>query len=255
MPVTTSTSTLRTGQELIKSALRLVGVLASGEEPTAAEANDGLEILNDMIEEWNNERLMVYSITKNGGSNDENTFPLVANQQLYTLGPGGNFNVARPLKIERASIEYLANPASRLELPIPIYGAQQWQGIPTKQTTSTFPRYVYIEYTFPLINLRYWPVPNEVHNAILYYWTPLQSFADLTTQFSFPPGYFKAMRYALAVDLAAEYGRSIPSEIVMQAIQAKARIKATNERTPILSLDPALTGRGGHYDWRSDTYR
>lgn len=241
-----------TAQQLIERSLRLIGVLASEETASGAEAADALVTLNDMIDQWNSERLAVFSITRNGGSTDGTTFPLVASQQLYTLGAGGNFNVARPPKIERASIEYLANPSQPLELPIDIYDEQQWQQIPVKSTTSNIPRLVYVDYAFPTINLRYWPTPNEVHNAILYYWTALTQFTALATNLTFPPGYAKALRYNLALDLAPEYGRAVPPEVAVQAVDSKAKIKALNITTPILRVDPALRGGGGQYNWLTD---
>lgn len=243
-----------TGQDLIASALRLIGVLASGETASAAEAADGLVILNQMIDSWNAERLSVFHILPNGRSTDTNTFALVPSQQDYTMGTGGNFNVARPAKIERASIEYLANPAQPLELPLEILDYAGWQAIPLKVTTSNIPRYVYIDNAFPLRNLRFWPVPSEVHNAILYYWNALTQFTALITDLTFPPGYLKALRYNLAVDLAPEYGRSVPIEVAVQATQSKAKIKSMNLPRPIMVVDDALRegGAAGQYDWRTD---
>ena len=43
----------------INRALRLLGVLAEGETPSAAVSQDCLMALNQMIESWNTERLSV----------------------------------------------------------------------------------------------------------------------------------------------------------------------------------------------------
>lgn len=40
---------MTTANDTIKSALRKIGVIAAGEAPTAQEATDGLECLNDML--------------------------------------------------------------------------------------------------------------------------------------------------------------------------------------------------------------
>ena len=74
-----------TGTDLISSSMRLIGALGSGETMTAAEASDGLMVLNGMLDSWLAERLMAFSILIQ-------EFPLVANQGTYTLGPGGDFN-------------------------------------------------------------------------------------------------------------------------------------------------------------------
>ena len=53
--------TTTTAGDQINGALRLIGQLAEGEEPSAATANDALAALNQMIDSWNTERLSVFS--------------------------------------------------------------------------------------------------------------------------------------------------------------------------------------------------
>jgi len=60
-----------------------IGAVAAGEVPTADEAQDGLDLLNDMIAQWSNENMMVFYRT-------EIIFPTVQNTVQYTLGPGGS---------------------------------------------------------------------------------------------------------------------------------------------------------------------
>lgn len=43
---------MATAQDIIKGAMRKLGVLASNEEPSAEDATDGLEALNDMCNAW-----------------------------------------------------------------------------------------------------------------------------------------------------------------------------------------------------------
>lgn len=69
--------------DIITRAMKDIGALAAGENPTAAEAQDGLDMLNDMIAQWSNENMMVFYRT-------EIVFPCVQNQVQYTLGPSGN---------------------------------------------------------------------------------------------------------------------------------------------------------------------
>ena len=49
-----------TAGEQINRALRLLGILAEGETPSAAMSQDALVALNQMIESWNTERLAVF---------------------------------------------------------------------------------------------------------------------------------------------------------------------------------------------------
>src|SRR5947208_3192286 len=122
-----------TGLALISSALRLIGVLASEETPTAAEAADALVVLNQMIESWTVERMMIFTL----GISE---FPLIPGQQTYTLGVGGNFNLARPARIERMGIVSLNNPSQPLELPLEMLDDEQWAAIPVKLIQSSLPQ-------------------------------------------------------------------------------------------------------------------
>ena len=239
---------------LINSALRMINVLASGEQPSAAEQTDALTILQQMIDEWQAERLTIFTIQRTGQQGGPQTFPLVSGQQTYTLGPGGNFNIPRPARIERMSLEWLSNPAQPLELPLEMVNEQRWQTVPVKAITSTLPTVVYDDQAFPLRNLSFWCIPTVVSNVIIYYWQPLNTFTDLVTDVQFPPGYFKALRYNLAVDLAPEFGRPLPPEVAMQAMASKAVIESMNLPAFEMRVDPAVIDpKLRSYNWISDT--
>src|SRR5215813_9162525 len=203
-----------TAIDLITSALRLIGVTASGEQPTGEEASDALVILNQMIDSWNEERLNVLTITISN-------FSLTTGTQVYTLGTGVTFNATRPAAIYRISIISLANPAQPLELPMEMLTDAQWREIPVKNITSALPLKVYDDGSFPLRNLSYWPIPTIAVQTAIYGWTALTQFASQSTDLTFPPGYLKALRYNLAVDLAPEFmdGASASPSVLAQAAQ------------------------------------
>ena len=72
---------------LIKGALRSIGALATGETPDSDTANDCFEMLNDMLDQWSNQRMMVFAV-------QEVMHELVSGQYIYTIGPGGNVGSA-----------------------------------------------------------------------------------------------------------------------------------------------------------------
>ena len=69
--------------DIITRAMKDIGAVAAGEVPTADEAQDGLDMLNDMLAQWSNENMMVFYRT-------EIIFKTVQNTVQYTLGPGGS---------------------------------------------------------------------------------------------------------------------------------------------------------------------
>ncbi len=228
--------------DLITSSLRLIGVLASGETPSSAEASDCLLILNQMVEAWGIEHLALFTLNRN-------TFTLVPGTQNYTVGTGGTFNMARPARIEYVSMLILNNPAQPLELPIQMFTDTEWQAIPVKNISTTIPQGVYDDGGFPLRTLSYFPVPSVANQTILGTWAALSAFSDLVTDVTFPPGYAKALRYNLALDLAPEFGSNVKPEVLAQAIASKGAIKSVNIEDTISRVDPAITSTGGRFNW------
>lgn len=58
-------ATTQTALDLIVGALRNLNALEAGEVPNANDANDALQVLNDMLESWSVEKLFVFSSTEN----------------------------------------------------------------------------------------------------------------------------------------------------------------------------------------------
>lgn len=238
------------GLNLISSSMRLIGALASGEVPTNAEAQDALTVLNQMLDAWAAERLMCFTIAIN-------TFPLVVNQQTYTYGTGGNFNSPRPPRINRMSIVSLTNPDQPLELPIDYYTDWDWQQVPVKNIQTTLPQAVYDDQGYPFRNLSFWPIPTVPVNTIIYAWTALTQFADLVTDYTYPPGYLEAFRYNLAVRLMAEmpggFDPVMAQTTAPLALESKARVKSMNLPLIEAFCDAALNSKSVRYNYYSDT--
>ena len=66
--------------DIISRSLKDIGALEAGEQPTADAAKDAFDMMNDLIDQWSNEDMMVFNIT-------EIIFPVIAGQVQYTIGP------------------------------------------------------------------------------------------------------------------------------------------------------------------------
>jgi hypothetical protein len=66
--------------DIISRALKDIGALEAGETPTPEAAQDAFDMLNDLIDQWSNEGMMVFNTT-------EIIFPLISGQIQYTIGP------------------------------------------------------------------------------------------------------------------------------------------------------------------------
>ena len=68
--------------DVISRALKDIGALEAGETPTPDAAQDAFDMLNDMLDQWSNEDMMVFYKT-------EIVFPITSGQSQYTIGPTG----------------------------------------------------------------------------------------------------------------------------------------------------------------------
>jgi len=225
---------MATVRDLLKGSLRLLGAISTGETPTSEELTDGLSVLNDMLDSWATEKLLVY-----GRVREE--FSLVSGTQSYTIGSAGTFNTSRPQGINEATIEdQSVSPTTEYRLHI--LNDQEWSEIKIKDLTGNIPTKLYMEEGFPLNTLYFWPKPSSTNKVVLYSWKPFTAFATLDTTVSMPPGFAKALRYNLALELAPEYGKSASPELVSGAMESKENIKRMNIKPQYLSVDAALMG-------------
>lgn len=222
---------MATVRDLIESSLRLIGAVASNETPTASELSDGLETLNDMLDSWSTESLLIPNKVRE-------EFDLVPSQQIYTFGTGGNFNTARPLMIENAGL--IVNNGDPFETPIRIFNKDEWARITLKSLSSELPQGIYPEDAYPLMNVNMWPIPSVAYKLATYSWKPLTSYSTVNDTLSLRPGYKKALRYNLAVELAPEFGRPISQTILNEAGKSKGNVERMNSRPIYLDVDPAL---------------
>jgi hypothetical protein len=68
--------------DIISRALKDIGALEAGETPTPEAAQDAFDMMNDLIDQFSNEDMMVFYKT-------EIIFTLTPGQTQYTIGPGG----------------------------------------------------------------------------------------------------------------------------------------------------------------------
>lgn len=224
-------------RDLIAGSLRLIGAIASGENPQAAEFADALNSLNGMLESWSTDGLLVYTTNRE-------VFPLVPSKQSYTMGPLGDFNTSRPVQISEASVQQ-----NGIELPIDILNLQEWAEITLKTTPSTLPQCIYSEGTFPLETINVWPIPTVANNLVLYSLKPIASFASINDVVSLPPGYSRAIRYNLALELAPEFGREPSALVGVAASESKADIQRQNTEPVYMKSDAIGLSNSKSYNY------
>ena len=108
--------------DIIKRALRLLGVLAQGEEPTADQTTEAALALNGLVKAWAADGMPLWAIK-------ERTVTLVADQASYTL------DTPKPLKVLQA---WNRNTTSSVDIPMRVVTKQEYNLLGNKETNGFF---------------------------------------------------------------------------------------------------------------------
>ncbi len=243
-----------TAQELISDSLTLAGQLGPGRGAGVSESQVALRALNSMIGAWATQRLTIPVIRS-----DEYT--LTPSTGTYTIGDGGDFDAARPVKIERANLIDLTNPSSPLHQPLRVITVTAWADIRLPTLTSTVPTHLYYMTSYPLGQIKLWPVPTAANRVELFTQEPLSRIATLTEDLEFvpdPPGYEEAVKYNLAVRLKTLFPKAMssspPAQVALVdriARESLGNIKRMNKVTPVLRCEPIVrSDASAGFDYR-----
>ena len=222
-----------TAGDQINSALRLIGQLAEAETPSAATSQDALAALNQMIDSWNTERLAVFST-------QDQVFDWPPNVLSRTLGPSGDFVGNRPILLDDAT--YFIDTASGISYGIKIINQQQYDGIAVKTVTSTYPQVIWVNMSYPNIEMYVYPKPTKVLEWHFISVEELTKPALLSTTLAFPPGYLRAFKYNLACEIAAEFGVEPSPQVQRIAMTSKRNLKRINNPDDVMSIPYAIVG-------------
>jgi hypothetical protein len=222
---------MATAADQINGALRLIGVLAEGEVPSAATSQDALLALNQMLDSWNTERLSVFSTI-------DQVFTWPSSTISRTLGPSGDFVGVRPVEIDDAT--YFRDASTNVSFGIKMINQEQYDNIAVKTVTSTYPQILWYNASYPNIEIYLYPVPTRALEFHFISVDELTQPATLETDMAFPPGYLRAFRYNLACELAPEFGVEPSPQVRRIAMYSKRNLKSINNPNDVMSMPAAL---------------
>ncbi len=227
-----------TAGDQINRALRLIGMLAEGETPSAATSQDALTALNQMIESWDTERLAVFTT-------QDQVFTWPSGTISRTLGPSGDFVGNRPVLLDDATYFKASNGVS---YGIKFINQQQYNGIAVKTVTSTFPQVMFTNMAFPNIEMTIYPKPTQDLEWHFISVEELDNPATLVTNLTFPPGYLRAFVYNLAMEIAPEFGVEPSPQVQRIAMTSKRNLKRINNPDDVMSMPYAIVATRQRYN-------
>jgi hypothetical protein len=234
-----------TAGDQINRALRLLGVLAEGETPSAATSQDALVALNQMIDSWSIERLAVFCT-------QDQIFTWPAGLITRTLGPSGDFIGLRPVLLDEAT--YYRDPGTNVSFGIKFINQQQYNGIAVKTVTSTYPQVIFVNMGFPDITMSIYPRPTRDLEWHFISVQELNQPANLATELFYPPGYLRAFTYCLAMEFAPEFGVEPSPQVQRIAMTSKRDLKRINNPDDIMSMPYALVATRQRFNIYAGNY-
>lgn len=242
-----------TARDLIAGALSLLRVYAPGEQILDADAAQGFSVLNQMLDSWSNEALTTFAYK-------QYDFTLIGGQFRYSIGPGGDINQARPIRVlagpgQAFLTDFNGNRYLVNVVPEDTWN-QLWNWGATGNNVSNLPVTLYYDAQNPLGFINVNPVPTIGYTMSFMAYLAMVEFASLSALFAFPPGYERAIQTNLALELEAYFPTAVITPTLMKnAAMSKANVKRSNTRENVAQFERVLIDRGqGQYNIYSDAY-
>ncbi len=230
---------------LIEPMLRIAGITdLPGTQSNIDKLNEAVGLVNRLIGSWNLDGWKGFT------SDIQGPFDLAVGQKIYTLGPGGDIDMPRPLFIKQIDVLYPTGPVLRRTLEL--LNDEEWQSISIQDIAGAPPYQAYWdggydENGLSKLYIRFQPPAG--YSLEILVWRQLQSgFISPTDIAVFPPGYERAIVLNGAVELADMYPREakISPTVEARAQQALQAITRLNEECPVLGTQINGWSDDGH---------
>lgn len=220
--------------DILRLALKDAGIISIGQTPAPEDINDAFATLKQMIASWQTEKLMIFT-------QQDVSFPVMPNKQIYTVGTGGDVDIPRPNRIDGMFWRMKPGDPTPVDYHIAMFSSfEDYENLTLK--TLTGPGfYAYYRPSFPLGNLYVMPQPSEGDFHIVVR-ERLPEYATIFEDMALPPEYALALRFNLGALLAITFQTTLRPDLVDQARITKAKLKTINHETPVMQMPANLLG-------------
>jgi hypothetical protein len=219
---------MATVDDLLRRALLAVEAIGYKDTVEAQLKADGLELINNLISSWSGDGLMIPFVT-------EFNNVLTIGQSSYTIGSGGDFNTARPVRVAEGWIR----DTSGTDFVLKQLARRDYTEIEQKSSSGRPERFWYYD-QYPTGKIVFDNVPSKAETVYFNLWDYLTEFAATTDTVILPPEYKRAIIFNLGIDWSPEWGGA-PAETIRIANESKKVIERLNvQPIPESNFDEAL---------------
>lgn len=175
---------LQTRNQIIERAFRIVGATSVDDTLTAGQLDQGAVILNTIVQAWQARRTFLWTVKTFNDTlvNGLASYPLPDDPPLQHIYSGS------------VVIDDVSYPLRQMSFT-------QYQGITTKEETGQ-PQVFAVDHE----NIYVWPVPDGTYYFAGVGVMKLEDWDLATSTGGFSSEWIRALTYAVAADLASEYG-------------------------------------------------
>jgi hypothetical protein len=194
--------------DLVASALRIVQVITGDQTPTSGQRSNGRQALNMLCKQWTAPPNPIAPGLKMW-VRTTGTITLTLNDPTYEIKTGGDLDLdVPPVRVLRAWLRDNNNYDS----PLTQYDDKEWDALSSKGIDAGTPTAFFYDRQLTIgwiyLNVK----PNDITtypSLIVRYLRTIDDFdSGVDTPF-FPQEWYRALKFNLALDLAAEYNKSV----------------------------------------------
>jgi len=197
-----------TQTEVIYEALQIIGVYDPEETIEAADFDTCSRSLNMMLKTWAADGVKLWK-------RKTATLTLVADQKSYTLGPGGDLVINKPLRIIEAR-----RIQDSIDTPLMPISWQEYTNLSSKATASIPTQYHY-QPGISTGTFYIWPVADSSAasniTVELSYFSYLEDMDAISNNFDLPTEWLETIAFNLAVRIAPKFQR--PLSAIPEVVQ------------------------------------
>lgn len=196
-----ATSFQMTARDMVTQAMREIGVIASGEQPTADEMADGILRLNSMLKAWSAKGLNLWRNTR----------------ATIDFAPGVSSAIL-PGALSVGSARLVQNGSERI---LAMWEADQFSVLPNKDQRGA-PIVYLLRQDVTGIAIQLWPIPDEAVTVAYDYGRITADVVQPADPVDVPQMFQEAVWKNLAVKLASMFGKVRADPQTVQVVAADA---------------------------------
>lgn len=223
--------------QVISGALRVLGVIGTGDQPSPEDYQNCAQALNLYIKQLQTKGLPLWKL-------DTIEVPMVVGKRIYSIGPTGDVVHTRPLRVVMA---FIRNPQGN-DTVLQVISRQEYMQLGVK-TSQGIPNQCYYDPKLNNGELYVFNEPNATGYTIhLQVQLPIEDTLTPNNTPEFPSEWFNCLKFGLADQLAMEYGvvAAVRSELAQRAAKLEEMMTDWSQEEASTMFSPEFRFRTGY---------